>query len=237
MLCLAGRPWYMASVSEEDPGGALDGRAARAERRRAERREAILEAAKAVFRDKGYHQASVHDIIDQARIARGTFYLYFSSKQDLFGELVAEFLSQVRGQVRRIELGPDADPPRTQLRNNVRRVVTSVLEHDAVASIIVRDGRGYDDESRAQVDGFFASVQQLMRDAINVGQGLGLVGPCDVNVVSVVALGGLRSALVRMLEAQAAGSSDPDGESFKQTAAVADELLDFFLRGVAAPSG
>ena len=101
----------------------------------------------------------------------------------------------------------------------------------------MRDSRGYDDESRAQVDGFFASVQQLMRDAINVGQGLGLVGPCDVNVVSVVALGGLRSALVRMLEAQAAGVSDPDGESFKQTAAVADELLDFFLRGVAAPSG
>jgi AcrR family transcriptional regulator len=237
MLCLAGRPWYMALVSEEDPGGALDGRAARAERRRARRREAILEAAKAVFRDKGYHQASVHDIIDQARIARGTFYLYFSSKQDLFGELVAEFLLLVRGQVRRIELGPGADPPRTQLRNNVRRVVTSVLEHDAVANIILRDGRGYDDESRAKVDGFFGAVQQLMRDAINVGQGLGLVGPCDVNVVSVVALGGLRSALVRMLEAQAAGSDDPDGDSFRQTAAVADELLDFFLRGVAAPAG
>jgi AcrR family transcriptional regulator len=226
---------YTAGVSEEDPE-ALDGRAARAERRRTERREAILEAAKSVFRGKGYHQASVHDIIDEARIARGTFYLYFSSKQDLFGELVAEFLGIVREQVRRIEMGPGAAPPRDQLRDNFRRVVTSVLGHDAIASIILRDSRGFDDESRAQVDVFFESVQQLMRDAIRVGQGLGLVGQCDVNVVSVVALGGLRGALVRMLDAQAAGSNDPDGASFTQTETVADELLDFFLRGVSGPS-
>lgn len=222
-------------MSEEDPT-APDGRAARAERRRTQRREAILEAAKAVFGDKGYHQASVHDIIDEARIARGTFYLYFSSKQDLFGELVTEFLGVVRQQVRRIELGPDADPPRDQLRDNFRRIVTSVLEHGAVASIILRDSRGFDDESRARVDAFFDSTLQLMRDAIRVGQGLQLVGPCDVNVVSVVALGGLRAALVRMLDAKAAGASDPDAASFTQLEAVADEMLDFFLRGVAAPS-
>ena len=232
MLCPAGPPWYIGPVSEEDPG-ALDGRAARAERRRTQRREAILEAAKAVFRDKGYHQASVHDIIDGAQIARGTFYLYFSSKQDLFGELVAEFLENVRKQVHRIELGPGAPPPRIQLRDNFRRIVTAVLEHDAIASIILRDSRGFDEESRARVDAFWDQTLQLMRHAIRVGQGLSLVGPCDVNVVSVVALGGLRHALVRMLEAQAAGASDPDGTSFTRKEAVADELLEFFLRGVA----
>ena len=219
-------------MSEEDPG-ALDGRAARAERRRTQRREAILEAAKAVFRDKGYHQASVHDIIDGAQIARGTFYLYFSSKQDLFGELVADFLENVRKQVHRIELGPDAPPPRIQLRDNFRRIVTAVLERDAIASIILRDSRGFDEESRARVDAFWDQTLHLMRHAIRVGQGLSLVGPCDVNVVSVVALGGLRHALVRMLEAQVAGASDPDGTSFTRKASVADELLEFFLRGVA----
>ena len=96
----------------KDPDDVPDGRAARAERRRAERREAILAAAKTVFRDKGYHQASVHDIIDEARIARGTFYLYFTSKQELFGELVDDFLARVRGEVRRISLEAGDDPPR-----------------------------------------------------------------------------------------------------------------------------
>ncbi len=215
-----------------EDGEAPDGRAARAERRRAQRREAILESAKTVFRDKGYHQASVHDIIDEARIARGTFYLYFSSKQDLFGELVTEFLAIVRAGVRRIELGPDADPPSIQLRDNFRRIVTTVLEHDAIASIILRDSRGFDEESQSRVDAFFTSVLDLMRDAIRVGQGLSLVGPCDVNIVSVVALGGLRSALVRMLEAHASNAESAEGTSFIGTEALADEMLRFFLRGV-----
>ncbi|MEM6290095.1 MAG: helix-turn-helix domain-containing protein [Myxococcota bacterium] len=219
-----------------EDGEAPDGRAARAERRRAQRREAILESAKAVFRDKGYHQASVHDIIDAAQIARGTFYLYFSSKQDLFGELVDEFLQIVRTGVRRIELGPDADPPRIQLRDNFRRIVSAVLEHDAIASIILRDSRGYDEESRARVDAFFDQTLQLMRQAIRMGQGLELVGACDVDVVSVVSLGGLRHALVRLLEAQAAGDRDPDAAAFAQPSAVADEMLEFFLRGVAVPA-
>jgi AcrR family transcriptional regulator len=132
----------------DDADDAPDGRAARAERRRAERREAILAAAKTVFRDKGYHQASVHDIIDEARIARGTFYLYFTSKQELFGELIDDFLARVRGEVRRISLDPGDDPPRKQLQANFRRVVATVLEHDDVASIILRDPTSFDEESR-----------------------------------------------------------------------------------------
>ncbi len=122
-------------------------------------------------------------------------------------------------------------------------MVTTVLAHDAIASIILRDPRGFDKESRVQVDSFFSSVLILIEGAIRVGQGLGLVGPCDVQVVAVVALGGLREALVRMLEAQsepvvAATSSSPPGtnQPFKQPALVADELLDFFLRGVSGPA-
>jgi AcrR family transcriptional regulator len=217
----------------DDAEDALDGRAARAERRRAERREAILGAAKTVFRDKGYHQASVHDIIDEARIARGTFYLYFTSKQEVFGELVDDFLARVRGEVRRISLDPGADPPRKQLQANFRRVVATVLEHADVASIILRDPTSFDEESRARVNQFFAQVLELTESAIRVGQTIGIVGPCDIQVVSAVALGGLRAALIRMLDAN---SGTPEvrarDRAFTEPEQMADELLDFFLRGV-----
>jgi AcrR family transcriptional regulator len=222
----------------KDPDDVPDGRAARAERRRAERREAILAAAKTVFRDKGYHQASVHDIIDEARIARGTFYLYFTSKQELFGELVDDFLARVRGEVRRISLEAGDDPPRKQLQANFRRVVATVLEHADVASIILRDPTSFDEESRARVNQFFAQVLELTESAIGVGQTIGLVGPCDVQIVSAVALGGLRAALIRMLNAN---SGSPEARardrSFTEPERMADELLDFFLRGVSRREG
>ncbi|MBL8947302.1 MAG: TetR/AcrR family transcriptional regulator, partial [Myxococcales bacterium] len=190
-----------AEVPDVGDDLAPDGRAIRAERRRTERREAILIAARRVFRDKGYHQASVHDIIDDARIARGTFYLYFASKQEVFSQLVDEFLRLIRTQVRRISLEPGADAPLDQLRANFRRVVATVIEHDDLATIILRDPISFDEESRARVNHFFEQVLNMIEDALRVGQGLRLVRQCDVHMVAVTALGGLRLALVHMLMA------------------------------------
>lgn len=212
---------------------APDGRALRAERRRNERREAILVAAQRVFRDKGYHQASVHDIIDDARIARGTFYLYFASKQEVFSQLVDEFLRLIRTQVRRISLEPGADAPLDQLRANFRRVVATVVEHDDLASIILRDPISFDEDSRGRVDHFFSQVLDLLVSALRMGQSLRLVRDCDVHMVAVTALGGLRLALVHMLMAH---GDDPvvraRERAFSHAEAVADELMAFFLRGM-----
>ena len=45
------------------------------------KRTAILCAARAVFSRKGYAEASVDDVAEEARIAKGTLYLYFKSKE------------------------------------------------------------------------------------------------------------------------------------------------------------
>ena len=226
-------------VSGPDEGQEVDGRAARAERRRIERRHAILAAAKTVFRDKGYHQASVHDIIDEAQIARGTFYLYFASKQELFSQLVDDFLQVIHRQVRRISLGPQDVPPLLQLRANFRRVVATVLAHEDVASIILRDPTSFDDESRAGVASFFEQVLTMIEDAVRVGRSIGLVGQdAEVHIVAVVALGGVREALARMLGAHLGDESTRAREkAFSQPEQVADQFLRFFLGGLAGPPG
>ena len=50
------------------------------------RRAQVLRHAKRIFARKGYHRTNVADIIARARIARGTFYLYFQNKKDLLAE-------------------------------------------------------------------------------------------------------------------------------------------------------
>jgi AcrR family transcriptional regulator len=216
-----------------DEAAAPDGRAARAERRRNERRRAILDAAKRVFREKGYHPTSVHDVIDEARIARGTFYLYFASKQDVFGELVDEFLLVIRGAVRRILVGSEQLPPFEQLRANFRRVVAAVLEHDEVATIILRDPTGFDGDSAQSVDRFFSQVLAMVEDALRVGQGLGIIRDCDLKIVAAMALGGLQQVLNRMLAAHAGDPATRQRErTFADAEHLADELLQFLLRGL-----
>ena len=185
-----------------------------------------------VFREKGYHQASVHDIIDEARIARGTFYLYFPSKQEVFGELVAEFLQALRGQVKRISLAPGAPAPLEQLHANFRRVVTTVLAHDDVATIILRHPAGFDEESGAKVNLFFDQVRQMVEDALRVGQSLGLLRAGNIHIVAAASLGGLRETLTRMLMADAGELPPGPRESFRDPNVLADELMAFFLRGL-----
>lgn len=52
-----------------------------------ERRQELLETAGRLFYEVGYDQASVQAITDAVGVAKGTFYHYFESKEDLLREL------------------------------------------------------------------------------------------------------------------------------------------------------
>src|SRR5438046_10621848 len=63
---------------------------------RDERRQQLIDAAKDVFAKKGYHAATVDDITRAAGVAKGTFYLYFGEKREVYYELVRTFLQLVK---------------------------------------------------------------------------------------------------------------------------------------------
>jgi AcrR family transcriptional regulator len=52
------------------------------------RKEEIVAAAFDLFREKGYDQVSVHDIVKRVGLAQGTFYYHFKSKYDLLDDVV-----------------------------------------------------------------------------------------------------------------------------------------------------
>lgn len=54
------------------------------------KRTAMMQAAVQVFAEKGYHAATIRDIVKQAGVAIGTFYFYFPDKETLFVHLYEE---------------------------------------------------------------------------------------------------------------------------------------------------
>ena len=50
------------------------------------RKSELLNAARAVFGKKGFHEASIEEIAEMAEVAKGTVYLYYKSKNDLYLE-------------------------------------------------------------------------------------------------------------------------------------------------------
>jgi AcrR family transcriptional regulator len=60
------------------------GTAERREREKRERRESILNAAERVFFSKGVKEATMDDIAEAAELSKGTLYLYFRSKEEIY---------------------------------------------------------------------------------------------------------------------------------------------------------
>ena len=76
-------------VVEGDAVGApASKRVLRSQGRRTMRK--LLDAAMVAFDKRGYHSTRVNDVVEIAKTSHGTFYLYFSNKEDLLRALVAE---------------------------------------------------------------------------------------------------------------------------------------------------
>lgn len=61
--------------------------AGKREQTKVQNRQAILDAAREVFGELGYDQATVRDIIRRTGLAAGTFYNYYRSKEEVFAAL------------------------------------------------------------------------------------------------------------------------------------------------------
>jgi len=48
----------------------------------------LLNAARQIFAEKGFDAATIDDITERADVGKGTFYYYFSDKQDVIAELI-----------------------------------------------------------------------------------------------------------------------------------------------------
>lgn len=67
----------------------------RREREKQERRSAIIDAAEQVFFRKGFEAATMDEVAAEAELSKGTLYLYFKSKDELFIALSGRVIGQV----------------------------------------------------------------------------------------------------------------------------------------------
>ena len=78
----------------------------RRQREREERRCQIIEAAAKVFKSKGFVSATMDDIAAEAELSKGTLYLHYKSKDDLFIALSSVKLGQIIERFEQIAAEP-----------------------------------------------------------------------------------------------------------------------------------
>lgn len=108
-------------------------------RRRTER---ILEAAKELFLELGYHATSIDMIVQRSGGSKGTLYSYFPSKEDLFRAVVRSIVS--KGPEPRLD--PDKDITRTLMRfAEYRMKIVSSEENLGLVRLVLAEQKRFPD--------------------------------------------------------------------------------------------
>jgi len=76
-----------------------------------ERRGQLMDYAAHRFAANGYHPTSVAEIVDGMGVGKGVFYWYFSSKEELFGEILRDAQHDLRRR-QQAAIGTESDPVR-----------------------------------------------------------------------------------------------------------------------------
>lgn len=193
------------------------------------RRQQLLDAATWAFARKGYRAAQISDIIARAGVARGTFYLHFKSKEQLFLAIVEDFHRRIKAALATTDAGAGlaqaAGSPRAMLQASARwwieffaadRDATTVILKEA-SSIDARFEQGFADLRGSAVTFFAARFKRL--------QELGLASPSlDPELFAHLQLG----MFDELLNAFVLRNQDAD------IGALAGQLADFEWNGIRA---
>lgn len=189
---------------------------------REERKEIVIRCAKAVFSQKGYHQASISDIIKRAGIARGTFYLYFQSKRDVFNSILDELVRELKGVIKRFDLDPSVSVLE-QLKSILRSIIMLALEDRDMTQIVLSCTGGLDSEFDGKLRKFYETALGMIESCLQHGIELGLVRQCNTKVIAYCVLGCMKEVVNHVFS---------DAEAISQLDPILDEVLNFGLQGI-----
>jgi AcrR family transcriptional regulator len=162
---------------------------------KAERRQQILGTARDLFARRGYHQTTIDDIVDEAGVARGTYYLYYEDKRAVFSDLIDRFSQRLTMAIDRIVTDDPGRPVDEQVRANIRAIVGVCLAERAMTKILFTDAAGIDAAFDRKLTTFYDAVVQLLTESLRDGQTLGIVRDGEPRVLAYLTLGALKELL------------------------------------------
>jgi AcrR family transcriptional regulator len=200
----------------------VDRRSLRAEQKRLERRDAILRAAEHVFFARGYPDASIAEVIDAAQISRGTFYLYFDSKDAVYLELIERFTALVTRALQVVD--PYGEDPVQRMRENVQRIVDVALTHPELTQLVLRETPGLNHTLDERLDRLYDFLHSMVVGALEKGAACGLIRKVVEPVVATALIGAFKEVFLNKLM--------PGVPLAEHSARLSQALFDLGARGL-----
>ena len=201
------------------------------ERRKGARPAELLTAALDLFVERGYAATRLDDVAKRAGVSKGTVYLYFPSKEELFKAVVREGLVPLleRGE----KMVAEHEGSAAEL---IRNLVHGWWEgigmtpYAGLPKLMISECRNFPELGQFYVDEVITRGHKLVRKAVQRGLDTGEFRTTDPEYVTRLVFAPLVLMVVwrYSFDFCGAGKLDPD--------AYIDQHLDIFLRGLVVPA-
>lgn len=192
-----------------------------ARKKQEEKRVRILESAAKVFAREGFYNAKIKDVAQEAGVAHGTVYLYFSSKEDLlislFRENLSELIQYVQSEIQKEKNAED------KLRRMMSLQIELIETNPELTALMLvefpQTGKFLSSDSINELAAYIDMIANILKEGMAEGV---FDNSIDVDVVATVIYSGIQGIATRwVLE-----------EMKYPLKKVADEISKVFLDGI-----
>ena len=229
-MCIRDRP-------PSDPSA--DAPLSRRERERQSRREAMLDAARVVFAEKGYDAARLDEVADRAEFGKGTLYNYFEGgKVELLFAIVEHELDDVRAVIERViaREAPGGRPVRDVFRDLLADLVDR-LQAGREAFLVIskelpRILLSHERDQALRLHGMYARTVSALVPMIEAAMDAGAMRRIDPLSAAYLVFDNVRAVmLARLLHDGCLLVGDP-GVPFPDPAVTAETVATVLLDGL-----
>jgi len=161
-------------------------------KRRADIREAIVDAARELFSRKGYHNTQVTDIIRFVGMSANTFYAHFKDKKELFEEVATRSLDDLRVTLKNMRKTKASDDIRERLEkmSETYNTLFEFMEKNPQQMLlIIRGGFGVDEKTDNDIWRYYSYFATDLAEDFRKWKRLGFVDGFDPLILGHIVQG------------------------------------------------
>lgn len=149
--------------------------------------ERILEVAMRIFRERGYHAASMQEIADAVGMQKGSLYYYISGKQELLFMILERAIDTITTRLE--EIWRSDLPPKEKLWQAIINHLDIVSQRLDMLTILLRERHALSPSQQEAIDSKRVNYERLLQKILAEGVRTGEFRDIDVKIVSFGILG------------------------------------------------
>jgi len=194
-----------------------------------EKRNLILSSAKRLFIQDGFQSVSISDIIRDTKLARGTFYLYFKNKEEIFDYLMGQAVEHLSKHIyAQAEVdGGSFQSLKAQLKENTLGFLKALKEEQEMVKLILTSPRGINSVFQEKIEKYLQLVIEVVAMAYSAEIEKKRVKKIDSHLFSYLLVGGMKEVIFEWII----------NDNFQNNIEnIVDDLIEVYLVGVGISS-